>query len=67
MNGLSLETHGMASARFLLQDSLEKVLFFEENFLLVNTSIEVVLKMPFLFLSNIEVEFAELEKLIWRS
>ncbi len=57
----------MASARFLIQDSLGKVRFFEETFLLADTSIEVVLGMPFLSLSNVNVEFAELGKLTWRT
>ncbi len=52
IDGLPLETHGMALARFSLQDSLGKVWFFEETFLLANTSMEIVLGMPFLALSN---------------
>lgn len=39
-----LETHGMASASFSLQDSQGKVQFFEETFLLVDISIEVIPK-----------------------
>ncbi len=57
----------MASARFSIQDSLGRVRFFEETFLLADTSMEVVLGMPFLSLSNANVEFAELEKLTWRT
>lgn len=34
---------------------------------MANTSIEVVLKMPFLSFNNANVEFTELEKLTWRS
>ncbi len=56
----------MVSASFSLQDSLESVLFFEKTFLLANTSIEVVLKMPFLALSNADFQFGT-EKLTWRS
>ncbi len=52
IDGLSLKTHGIVSARFSLQDSLGRVRFFEETFLLADTSIEVVLGMPFLALSN---------------
>ncbi len=57
----------MALARFLIQDSLGKVRFFEETFLLADISMEVVLEMPFLSLSNVDVKFAELEKLTWRT
>ncbi len=66
IDGSPLETHGMASARFSIQDSLGRVRFFEETFLLTNTSMEVVLEMSFLSLSNADVEFAELGKLTWR-
>ncbi len=63
IDGSPLETYGMISASFLLQDSLGKVRFFKETFLLTDTSMEVVLGMPFLFLNNVDVKFAELEKL----
>ncbi len=35
--------------------------------MLVDTSLEVVLRMSFLSLGNADVEFAELEKLTWRT
>ncbi len=65
IDGSPLETYGMASASFLLQDSLGRVRFFEETFLLADISMEVILGMPFLSLSNADVEFAELGKLTW--
>ncbi len=67
IDGSSLETHSMTSAKFSLQDSLGWVLFFEETFLLADTNMEVVLRMSFLSLSNADIEFAELERLTWRS
>ncbi len=63
IDGSPLETYGMASASFSLEDSLGRVRFFEETFLLTDTSIEVVLEMPFLSLSNADVKFAELGRL----
>ena len=57
----------MISASFLLQNSLKKVRFFEETFLLTDTNIEVILMMPFFSFSNADVEFTELEKLTWRT
>ncbi len=66
IDGLSLQTYGMASASFSLQNSLGKIWFFEETFLLADTSIEVVLGMPFLAFSNANFQFGA-EKLIWRS
>ncbi len=56
----------MAPARFSLHDSQGKVWFFEETFLLANISMEMVLEIPFLSLSNADVKFMELRKLIWR-
>ncbi len=67
IDGLLLKTYGIAPASFLLQDSLRRVQFFEKTFLLADTSIEVVLEMSFLSLGNIDIKFAELEKLTWRS
>lgn len=57
----------MALARFFLYNSLERVQFFEKTFLLFSINMEVVLGIPFLLLNNANVEFAELEKLTWRS
>ncbi len=56
----------MILARFSLQDSLGRVWFFEKTFLLADTSMEVVLGMLFLALSNADFQFG-VEKLIWRS
>ena len=67
IDGLALETYDIISARFLLQNSLEKIRFFKENFLLANTSMKIVLEISFVSLSNTNIEFAELEKLTWRT
>lgn len=34
--------------------------------MLANTSIEIILRIPFLALNNVEVEFSELGKFTWR-
>lgn len=60
---LLLEIYDMALTRFLLQDSLKKVRFFEKTFLLTNTSMKIVLKMHFLALINANFQFG-VEKLI---
>ena len=57
IDGSTLETYGMASAEFSFQDSPRKVLFFEKTFLLADISMEVVLGMPFLSLSNVDFQF----------
>ena len=66
IDDLALTTHGMASASFSLQDSQGKVWFFKKTFLLANISMQIVLAIFFLALSNVNIEFTELEKLIWR-
>lgn len=60
----TLEIHVITLTSFLLQDSQRRVQLFEETFLLAIASMEIVLEMPFLALSNIDVKFIELEKLI---
>lgn len=67
INGLPLETYGVASARISIQNSLGRVWFFEKTFLLADTSIEVVLRICFLSLNNADVKFAELGELTWRT
>lgn len=57
--------YGIIIARFLLKNSEKKVWFFEETFLLANISIEVILRMLFLTLSNANVLFG-VEKLTSR-
>lgn len=56
IDDLPLVTNDMTSAKFLLQDSLGKIQFFEEIFLLADTSVEAVLGIPFVSL-NILVKF----------
>ncbi len=51
---------------FLVQNKLRKVWFFEETFLLVDTSIKMILSMFFLTFSNTDMQFVE-KKLIWKS
>ncbi len=61
-----LKTYNIVLTRFSIQDSQRNVWFFEETFLLANTSMEVVLKILFFSLSNADIEFAEEKKLTWR-
>lgn len=67
LHGLPPEIYDIASASFLLYNNLGKIWFFEETFLVADINIKVVLKMPFIALGNIDVDFTELEKPIWRS
>lgn len=55
----------MVLARFSPQDSLKRVRFFKETFLLIDISIEMVLGMLFLAFSIIDCHFGA-EKPIWK-
>lgn len=66
INGLSQKTHGIISAMFSLYNSLGKIWFFKQTFLQANSSLEMVLEMPFLSLSNTNIKFAEPRKVTQR-
>ena len=66
IDGSSLATYGMVIAAFQIVDKLSCSRFFQETFLLANISIKVVLGMPFLTLSNVDIQFAE-KKLTWKT
>ena len=66
IDGSHLDTFGMVTAGFLLQDKLGKVRFFQETFLVADTRMEVVLGMPFHSLSSADIRFTERE-LVWRT
>lgn len=66
IDSLALVTYEMVIAGFLLQDNLKKAWFFKKEFLLADTSIEIVFKMHFLAFSKADVWFA-VQELVWRS
>ena len=51
----------MVIAAFQVKDKFGRARFFQETFLLADTRMEVVLKMPFLTLNNANIQFAEKE------
>ena len=53
----ALKPYGMTIAGFSIQDKLGRARFFEKTFLLADTSMEVVLRMPFLTFSNVDIQF----------
>ena len=55
IDGLTLETFGMVLVSFQVKDKLGRARFFQESFLLADTSVEVVLRMLFLTLSNADI------------
>lgn len=58
-----LKTNRIAIIIFILKDMLKQLQFFEETFLVANISLEVILKMLFLFVSNANIQISEIEKL----
>lgn len=52
IDGSTLKMFQIVLASFQTDDKLEKALFFKETFLLPDFSIEMILKMFFLILSN---------------
>ena len=65
IDGSLLRTFRMIIAGFQVEDKLDRARFFKKSFLLAKTSMEVILGMPFLALSNADIQFAEKE-LTWR-
>ena len=55
----SLDTFEMVIIGFQVIDKLGRVRFFQKIFLLVDTTMEVVLKIPFLTFNNANIQFAE--------
>ena len=66
IDGSLLRTFGIVIAGFLVEDKLDRARFFQESLLLAETSMEMVLGMLFLILSNADIQFAE-KKFTWRS
>ena len=62
----SLATYGMVVAVFQVVNKLGHSRFFQETFLPADISMKVVLAIPFLTLSNADVQFAE-KKLTWKT
>ena len=55
----SLIIFGMVIASFQVQDKSGKVRFFQETFLVADTRMDIVLRMPFRTLNNADIRFAE--------
>ena len=65
IDSTTLDTYGMIVAAFSVTDKANQVRFFEETFLVANVSPEVAFGMPFLTLSDADVDFLDRE-LRWR-
>ena len=66
IDGFTLKTFGIVLASFQVEDKLRRARFFQETFSLADISVEVVLEMLFLILSNADIQFSKKE-LTWRS
>ena len=58
IDGTMLDTFGMVVTAFSVTDKANRVRFFEETFLVANVSPEIVLGIPFLTLSDADVNFS---------
>lgn len=59
IDGLARVIYIMAIAGFSLQHTLKKIQFFEETFLLIDISIEVMLRISLLTFSDANIRFAK--------
>ncbi len=57
IDSTTLETYKMVVSTFSVSDKDRKERFFEESFLLADVSPDIVLGMPFLTMSNTDVDF----------
>ena len=55
IDGSLLKTFKIVITGFQIRDKLGRAQFFQESFLLANTSIKMVLGMPFLTLNNTNI------------
>lgn len=56
----------MIIAGFQVSDKFRKTRFFQETFLIADTSVEVIFGMPFLTFSKVEINFAK-KILTWKT
>lgn len=61
-----LKMYSMVILGFLIHDKLSKIWYFENSLLLAITSIDLILEMLFLVLSNINIQF-DIESFLWRT
>lgn len=66
MDSSALKTYGMVIVRFSIQNMSGKIRFFDKTFWLADISIEMVLEIPFLILSNVNIQF-DTKSFIWNS
>lgn len=66
IDGSTFETFEIVIADFQIENMLGRVQFCQKTFLIVNITLEVIFKILFFTLSNVDIQFAKGE-LTWRS
>ena len=61
INSSNFQILRMVCVSFQVENKLGKIYFFQETFLIADTSIEFIFEMLFLSLSNADVKFAKKE------
>ena len=56
----------MIIANFQVEDKANRPRFFKKTFLIADTKFEVILRMPFLKISNVDMSFGK-KTLMWKS
>ena len=59
VDGSALETFKIVIADFQMEDKVGRPRFFQKTFLVTDTKFEVILRMPFLKISNADVAFGK--------
>ncbi len=57
IDGTILETNGMVVSTFSMLDKDDKKRIFVKSFLLANVKSNIILGMPFLTISNVDIDF----------
>ncbi len=66
IDGTTLETYKIVVSTFSMSDKDGKERFFQESFLLADVKLDIMLKMLFLIMSNVDVDF-QARDIQWRS
>ncbi len=57
IDGTTLETYGIVVSTFSILDKDGRERFFKESFLLANVKLDIMFGMPFLTMSNADINF----------
>ena len=58
INSITQDIHRIVVTAYLVVDKVNRIRFFQETFLMANVSPEVVFKMLFLTMSNVDADFS---------